>query len=233
MTKTRHGLYSSRTAVALLGLALGLLAAGTAAFADEVPVIQGDEIKPRAEGRQTICPPPDGFTEITAESSTPAAVQVDQPNNAFGGWGVNYTVKQGGSLAIVTVTQKNPKTGEIRKCAFFVNTSAVRFAAASSTTAVVGQPVPLPAGTPAGGITDFNPVYGGTSGAGGFTKNGTTTVFTPEKPGIWGVEVKRSDGLTEMVFVYVAPKPAAPAPAAPKTPTQPSTPKPDKEGGGD
>ncbi|MHB8730281.1 MAG: hypothetical protein ACYDAB_00615 [bacterium] len=110
--------YMRASAVLIAGALLAL--AGRTAAADDVPVLHGDQVTAGAMGRQSITPPGPEFTNVSALNSDPGAVQVDQPNRAAGGWGVDFTIGKNAGVAVVTVTWENPKTHETRYQFFVV-----------------------------------------------------------------------------------------------------------------
>ncbi|MHB8730283.1 MAG: hypothetical protein ACYDAB_00625 [bacterium] len=78
----------------------------------QAAIIQGDAVKVGAGYRQALTPPGPDFTAASADSDNPG-LQVQPPDHAAAGWGVNFTLKDGWSSPVgVTVTWKNPKTGE-------------------------------------------------------------------------------------------------------------------------
>jgi hypothetical protein len=110
------------------GLAFTLvvvLVAGSLAWGQTAPIIQGGQVNKGANIRQPVTQP-NGFTEGTATSADPGVATVEAPNQARGSEGINITIT-GSGLSLITVTWKNPKTGETRPQYFLVNATPQRY----------------------------------------------------------------------------------------------------------
>ncbi len=209
-------------------VSMSVLAAGAQPVPANVPVLQ---VQPGTDGRESIAPPAGGF-EPTGATSDNGFVTVEQPNNAFGGWGVNFQVSTTvGNPALVTVTWKNKQTGEERHTFFIVTAypveSATSIQVASDATVTVDAP------PNADVVTGYGLRRDGQRGA---KLDGKKLIITPSVPGGTGkVIVDTTDHKVYIIVVDVPPKPAVPPAAPPKAPATPPPAKstPEKEGGGD
>jgi len=105
------------------------------ATAGQAAIIQGDAVKVGTGYRQALTPPGPDFTAASADADNPG-LQVQPPDHAAAGWGVNFTLKDGWSAPVgVTVTWKNPKTGEQQYQFVVINPTGRKYDQVSAVTA--------------------------------------------------------------------------------------------------